>query len=293
MPATTATATELTREQVQSILVRPLEDASAFLAAGPRIFDTDGSPVRIPKLGATDAPSWHGEGEQIDEVEQDFDEITLLPSTMKSVKTLTRYSNELARQSVVALDATLRERLVRAVADKLDAAFIAGDGGTPAGTEPVGLLNYSGVQSTAIDGVLALDDLLDAWGAALAADVNMSALRWWVRPETFTALRKLKDVDERYQLQPDPTADGVFRLFGAPVSVTKRIPDAAGATTVVLADFSQIAVARDQSPTVKLLDQTFGDYDQMAIRVTARYDAAPMNPEAIVLLTGVDTDGTA
>jgi HK97 family phage major capsid protein len=62
---------------------------------------------------------------------------------------------------------------------------------------------------------------------------------------------------------------------------------------VVLADFSQIAVARDQSPTVKILDQTFGNFDQMAIRVTARYDAAPMNPEAVVLLTGVDTDGTA
>lgn len=291
MAASTTTASELTAEQVQSILVRPLEDASQFLAAGPRIFDTDGSPIRIPKLGATDSPSWHGENEQIDEIEQDFDEITLLPSTMKSVKTLTRYSNELARQSVIALDATLRERLVRAVADKLDHAFINGDGGSPAGTEPVGLLNYTGIQELPVAGVLELDDLLDAWGLALAANVNMSSLRWWMRPETFTALRKLKDDQERYQLQPDPTQDGVFRLFGAPVTVTARIPDDADSTSVVLADFSQIAVARDQSPTVKILDQTFGDYDQMAIRVTARYDAAPMNAEAIVVLTDVVTDG--
>ena len=33
---------------------------------------------------------------------------TLLPSTMKTVKTITRFSNELARQSVVALDAALQ-----------------------------------------------------------------------------------------------------------------------------------------------------------------------------------------
>ena len=46
-------------------------------------------------------------------------------------------------------------------------------------------------------------------------------------------------------------------------------------------------VARDQAPTVKILDQTYGDYDQMAIRVTARYDAAPLNPEAIVVLRGI------
>lgn len=293
MPADTTTASELTAEQVQSILVRPLEDASVFLAAGPRIFDTDGSPIRIPKLGVTDAPSWHGENDEIDEVEQTFDEITLLPSTMKSVKTLTRYSNELARQSVIALDATLRERLVRGVADKLDQAFIAGTGGSPSGTEPVGLLNYVGTQDIPVNGVLELDDLVDAWGAALAANVNMASLRWWMRPETFTGLRKLKDGEDRYQLQPDPTADGVFRLFGAPVFVTSRIPDDDGSTSVVLADFSQIAVARDQSPTVKILDQTFGNFDQMAIRVTARYDAAPMNPEAIVILSDVDTDGAA
>lgn len=287
MPASTATASELTAEQVEHILVRPLEDASQFLAAGPRIFDTNGSPVRIPKLGATEEPSWHGENELIDEVEQDFDEITLLPSTMKSVKTLTRYSNELARQSVVSLDATLRERLVRAVADKIDHAFISGTGGSPAGTEPVGLLNYSGTQKVQVNDELGLDDLHDAHGLALAANVNMAGLRWWMRPSIFTELRKLKDNDDRYQLTPDPTQDGVFRLLGAPVTVTDRIPSTMGTTSAILADFSQIAVARDQSPTVKILDQTYGDYDQMAIRVTARYDAAPLNAEAVVILTGI------
>ena len=291
MAASTATASELTAEQVQAVLIRPLEDASQFLAAGPRVFDTNGSPVRIPKLGATGAPDWYGENELIDDVDQGFDELVLLPSTMKSVKTLTRFSNELARQSIISLDATLRERLVRSVADKLDHAFIAGDGGSPAGTEPLGMLNYAGVQSVAVNDALTLDDLIDAWGLALSANVNMASLRWWMRPEVFTGLRKIKDQDHRYQLQPDPTADGVFRLFGVPVTITARIPDVSNASDVVLADFSQIAVARDQAPTVKILDQTFGDYDQMAIRVTARYDAAPMNAAAVVLLTAVDADG--
>ena len=45
---------------------------------------------------------------------------------MKSLKSLTRFSNELARQSVIALDAALRDRMVRDVAAKLDAALIAG-----------------------------------------------------------------------------------------------------------------------------------------------------------------------
>lgn len=107
---------ELTREQVQAILIQPLEQASVFLASGPRIFDTDGSPVRVPKLTVVTDPSWHGENEQIDEKDPDFGEVTLLPQTMKSVKVITRFSNELARQSVVALAGRghVRPRLRRA-----------------------------------------------------------------------------------------------------------------------------------------------------------------------------------
>lgn len=292
MAVSTSSASELTAEQVQHILVRPLESRSVFLAAGPRIFDTNGSPVRIPKMGGpiTD-PGWTGENTQIPEADVDFDEVELLPSTMKSVKVLTRFSNELARQSVVALDAALRDRLVSDVAAKLDTAFIAST--VTDGTSPTGLLSYAGTQSVDVASAApTLDNLIDAWGLALSADVDMTRLRWMMRPETFVALRKVKQGtgSNQYVLTPDATADGVFRLFGAPVTVTSRIPTA-GTTTVttsaVLADFSQIAVARDMAPTVKVLDQTFGDYDQQAIRVVARYDAKPLNAEAVVVLKNV------
>lgn len=281
----TITVPELTAEQVQAILVKPLEQASVFLAAGPRLFDTNGSPVRIPKMGAPTAPDWIAENEEITEVDASFDEITLLPSTMKSVKTLTRFSNELARQSVVALDAALRDRLVTDVAAKLDAQFLSaiGDGVT----EPKGLFVYAG-QEVPVGGALDLDFLLDAWGLALSANVNIGALRWVMRPEEFTALRKVKDLQDRYQLQPDPTQDGVFRLHGAPVIITSRVPEGYAA----LVDFSQVAVARDLAPSVKVLTERYADFDQQAIRVVARYDAAPMNADAVIALTGIVTDGS-
>lgn len=288
MTASTQTAPELTREQVQAILVKPLEDKSVFLASGPRVFDTDGSPVRIPKMGAATVPDWIGENELITEKDVDFDEVTLLPSTMKSVKVITRYSNELARQSVVALDSALRDRLVTDVANKIDTQLMSASGDGI--TTPKGLFAYSGVQTVAVGGALTLDHLLDAWGKALSANVNMSSLRWIMTPREFTGLRKVKDGQNRYQLQPDPTQDGVFRLFGAPVTVTARVPDTTGATPTgraALVDFSQIAVARDMAPSVKVLTERYADYDQQAIRVVARYDAAPLNPQAVVTLTGI------
>ena len=280
-------ATELTAEQVAKILVKPLEAASVFLAAGPRIFDTAG-PLRIPKAPKASDVSFVGENELIPEVNPDFDEVQLLPSTMKSLKTLTRYSNELARQSVVALDAALKDRLVADVAAKVDAQFLSASGDGI--TTPKGLFAWAGTQNVAVNGALTLDHLLTAWGLALSANVNMGSLKWALTPGDFVALRKVKDTTGQYLLQVDPTVDGVFRLWGAPVIVSARIPNTTGASPTgraALVDFSQIAVARDAAPSVKVLDQTFGGYDQQAIRVTARYDAAPLNPEAVVTLTGI------
>ena len=123
------------------------------------------------------------------------------------------------------------------------------------------------------------------------ANVDTSRLRWVMASRTFISLRKLKDTDGRYLIVPDDTADAVFRLFGIPVLVTNRIPTNGGAGTnegsVVLADFSQIAVARDLAPSVKLLSELYADFDQQAIRVVARYDAAPLNAQAVVVLRGV------
>lgn len=288
MPASTATAPELTAEQVQAILVQPLGQASVFLAAGPRIFDTDGNAVRIPKLVGMTDPAWHGENELITEVEADFGEITLLPSTMKSVKSLTRFSNELARQSVIALDAALRQRMVLDVAAKLDGQFLSAGGDGVA--TPRGLFAYTGTQNLAVGGALTLDHLHDAEGLVLAANVDPARVRWLMRSREFVKLRKLKDTTGRYLIQPDPTEAGAYRLLGHGVTVTNRVPDTTGATPTAraaLVDFSQIAVARDLAPSVKILDQTFGQNDQMAIRVVARYDAAPMNPEAVVVLSGI------
>jgi len=288
MAVSTTTAPELTAEQVQRILVQPLEAASVFLASGPRIFDSAG-PVRIPKLGGpvTD-PGWTGENELIPERDVDFDEVTLLPSTMKSVKVLTRFSNELARQSVVALDEALRARLVADVAAKIDTQFLSASGdGT---TTPKGLFAWTGTQTLAVGGALTLDHLHDAEGLVLSANVDPSRVRWFMTSREFVALRKVKDTSGRYLIQPDPTEAGAYRLLGHGVTVTNRIPDATGTPNTgraALVDMSQVAVARDQAPSVKVLDQTFGDYDQQALRVTARYDAAPLNPTAVVKLTGI------
>ena len=283
MASSTTTAAALTAEQVSTILTKPLEQRSVFMAAGPTIFDTNGSPVRIPAMPASeqDELQWVGENELIPEVDPEFGETELLPSTMKSVKTITRYSNELARQSIMSLDKVLQDRLVADVAGKLDAQFLSAEGDGI--TTPRGLFAYEGVEDVAVSGEFNVDTLLAAQGVALESNVDLTRLALFVRPGDLMALRGLKDADGRYLLQWDATEAGGYRVLGMNALVSPHVPEGRGA----IADMSQIAVARDLAPTVKILTERYADYDQQAIRVVARYDAGPLNPAGIVTMSGI------
>jgi len=91
---TTAANPAVLQSQVANILVQPLEPASIVVSSGVRIFDTNG-PLRIPeadrrhigRLGADPRPY----------LRVSFGEIDLLPSILKSLKVLIRFSNELLR----------------------------------------------------------------------------------------------------------------------------------------------------------------------------------------------------
>lgn len=281
MVETTAANPELIQTQVANILVQPLEAASVVLSSGVRIFDTHG-PLRIPKLTAGASVGFVAESTQIPEADVDFGEISLMPSTLKSLKVLIRFSNELLRQSVIGLDATLKARLVTDVSNALDQALLTGSG---ASNTIKGITEQAGVQVGELD-VADPDSLLDAIALASAEEVTPN--RWFINGADFIALRKLKigvTGSKQYLIESDLTKDATYRLFGIPVTVTNKLP----AGTAVLADTSQIAVARDLAPSVTLLSERYADYDEQAIRVVTRYDLGLLHPEGVIVLS---TDGS-
>jgi hypothetical protein len=143
-------------------------------------------------------------------------------------------------EGVIGLDATLKARLVTDVSSKLDTALLTGDG---ASNTIKGIINQTGVQTDVLD-VADADSLLDAIALASAAEVTPN--RWFVNGADFISLRKLKETagSAKYLIESDVTAGPTYRLFGVPVTVTNKLP----VGKAVLADTSQIAVARDLAP---------------------------------------------
>ncbi|MGP4058491.1 phage major capsid protein [Mycobacterium sp. 4D054] len=177
--------TTLLQSQVANLLVQPLEQASTFLAAGPQIFDTSDQ-LRIPRIASGVTAGFVAEGAQITDGDVSFDEVTLLPSTLKSLKVLVRFSNEMARQSVVALEQTLRTRLVTDVANALDAALWDGTGTS---NTIKGILRATGIATGVLD-LADADSLIDGLATAQANKVTPS--HWVMASDSFAKLRKLK-----------------------------------------------------------------------------------------------------
>lgn len=279
----------LTATQVQRVLIQPLVQASVFLSSGVRILDS-ANPVQLPIAPPpNEALAWVAEGAQIPEVTPQFNAKTLLPSTMQSIKIITRFTRQLARQSVVAIDQALQTNLVQSVAASLDNAFVSGNGDGV--TTVQGLLNYPNTQTVAVAGVPTVDAFYDALSKALGAFVPEDELQWWMRHETYIQLHKQKASGTGdYLLQPDPAKAGRSTLLGIPVVVTDRLPLVTGTTnttTAVLWSPSRTTVVRDLNADVTILPERYAEFDEIGIRTTARLDAGTAQPASIVKLTGL------
>jgi HK97 family phage major capsid protein len=153
-------------------------------------------------------------------------------------------------------------------------------------------LRATGVETGVLD-LTDPDSLID--GLAKAQGNHVSPTHWVMTSASFAKLRKLKvanpgtlsDQDYRqYLFDPTTIQNGTaFQLFGLPVIITDFIPAISTKNRVALVDFSKVVVGRDIDAEVKILDQTFGDYDATGIRVVTRYDTALLQAKAVTLLT--------
>jgi HK97 family phage major capsid protein len=270
----------------------PLVQANVVLAAGVRIFDAPTAvPLKIPRLTDISASDWYAEGEEIADSDAPTDYLTLLPPTLKSVKTWLPMSSEVIRNSPLALDANFRDNLVFSVSRTLERAFFNGDPTPDANGNhiPQGILRWAGTQRIDLAGAApTLDDFASMIGRLEAAFATPR--RFWMSPQMLTHVRTLKDAYGRYQLAPNPTVEAGMVLFGIPITTSVYLNEATGTeSSVILADTDLIAVGRDQSPEARMFTETLAKTDEIALRVSCRYDIGAIWPQGVCILDNADT----
>lgn len=281
MSLDTSSNATLTQDVVQRLLILPLTQRSTYLSQGFPTFTSSGEPIKVPSLSTLGTPGYVAEGSAIPTVEATTSEITLLPSTVQSVKVITKMTREIVRQSVVNVESIFTTKLVSDVTRILDAALWNGAGTAGA---PLGMAKFANVTVTGTAaGTLNADDLIDMQEDALENFVMPGDMTWAFSPKNFSRIRKFADNYGSRVLQPSLAAGAPPTLLGQPYVITTHLPD----DTLLLFDRSQVAVGIDDRASVTVLGELYAGTDEVGIKVSARYDTAAMNPKAVVKLSGI------
>lgn len=274
MAISSTDARALIQETIVPMLVEPLQAASVVLESGPTIIDSS-APVRVPTLEEVTNPGWVGENELISDTDTvDFGEIELLPTERKSIKTITRVSNELIRAATQNVSTILENRLVNDVRKKLDDGLLLGTG---ADNTITGIFNQTGTTKLNYDPVDP-DSYLDALAAASADESTPTT--FYVNGADFYDLRKIKDNNGRYIMTGGPAEGVPYALHGTNVIVSNKVP----AGKAALLNIKDVVIVRDVDPRVTLLTERYAEYDQVGIRVVTRYDLGLLRPSNVYIL---------
>lgn len=241
--------------------------ATVTAQAGVRVFNIEGHTARIPKVDSDPAVAWLSEGAQVGTSDPTLSAVELNP---KVLATIVRVSRILLEDSGGLAEEIVERTLTRAVATELDRVVLGGSG---SGAEPRGILNTTGIGSTALSAApTSWDDLLDAAGAVREQNFEPTAMI--VHPSVATLFSKFKDSTGRYIEKPGALPQ---------VLVTTSMPQ----KTVLLGDFSQaiLGLRAGLEMRVATLQERYADYLQVGFLVYSRADVGVVRPAAFHKVT--------
>lgn len=191
---------------------------------------------------------------------------------------LTKVSNSLINNSEFDLVSYVIERMAEAIARFVEGELLNGTEGKVAGLSTL-TNKVTTASATAITGdeVIKLKDAVKDAYQNNAIFVMSSATR--------TALRLLKDGNERYLLQDDVTAPFGATLLGKPVYVSDNMKEiATGNTVIYYGDFKGLATKFAEDVNVQVLRERFADEHATGVIGWVDFDAKVVNEQAIAKL---------
>lgn len=190
-----------------------------------------------------------------------------------------KVSQQLLDNSQVDLIAYLVRRIGDALAAKIEREFLIGTSGKVEGL--AGGVNQTVTAASAT--AVTTDELIDVQDAV--PDIYQANSIWIMHPKTRTAIRKLKDGENRYLLNLDLNTKWGYSLLGKPVYASDAMPEpAAGAKTIFYGDMSGLACII-RGLRVRVLNERFADVDAVGIFGFAEIDAKVENTQKISVLT--------
>jgi HK97 family phage major capsid protein len=108
---------------------------------------------------------------------------------------------------------------------------------------------------------------------------------WTMKPETFTAIRKLKYGDGKYLIQDSFTGDTPFTLLGKPVYLSDNMPEIASAAKAVLyGDVSGLGVNLREGISIQILLEKYATQHAIGIVSWFEFDSNVIDHQKLATL---------
>lgn len=109
---------------------------------------------------------------------------------------------------------------------------------------------------------------------------------WTMNPDTFTAIKQLKDGNNRYLLQDDVTGEFPYRLLGKPVYLSDNMPKvAASAKAVLYGDYSGLSVNFRENISIQVLREHYAAQHAIGVVSWFEFDSKVTDSQRLAVLT--------
>ena len=216
----------------------------------------------------------------------EFSELTSTAGKFKNIDLdgylagcLTKVSKSLVNNSKFDIVSFVIRRMSVAIARFIEKELLNGTS-----SKVTGLSDLTNKVTSVKAAAVSTDDLIDLQEAV--ADVYQPDAIWIMNKKTRTAIRKLKDNEGRYILNPDANARWGYTLFGKDVYCSDNMPTiAANKTTVFYGDMKGLAVKVSEDISVQVLKERFATEHVDGVVGWLEFDAKVQNAQAIAKLT--------
>jgi HK97 family phage major capsid protein len=191
---------------------------------------------------------------------------------------LSKISNSLINNSQFDIVAYVIDRMAEAIKRFIEKEILVGTEG-----KVTGLSTLSNAVPTASATVITGDEIIKLKDAV--KDAYQQNAVFVMHSETRTALRLLKDGNDRYLLQDDVTAPFGTTLLGKPVYVSDNMPKiGTKAVVIYYGDFKGVATKFSEDVNIQVLREKFADEHATGVIGWVEFDAKVVNEQAIAKL---------
>lgn len=153
--------------------------------------------------------------------------------------------------------------------------------GTP--SKVTGLSTLTNKITTASGTAITADELIELHDAV--KDAYQNGAIWIMSPKTRTALRKLKDKEERYLLNDDISSPFGTTLLGKPVYASDNMPDiGAGNTAIFYGNMKGLATKFNEAINVEVLREKYADEHAVGVIGWFEFDSKVQDAQQIAKL---------